>query len=473
MLKNKEKKHFLIIILLVVLTRLPLIFSGYGHDGDAWRVAYVSSKLWNEGVYEISRPPGLPVYEILQAPLVGAGRSILSNSVSLLMFIASIVVFWKILEVLNIQSKPLVVWLYAFTPIFWKNSATTMDFCWGLLLVLLTYFFLLEKKIFLSALVAGLAVGVRVTNLVMIIPALYFLQEENSKKITNFLAVWASVIMVCYFPVISKYGFSTFLYLLEPHFKPVPVVIHLATAAYRTVYAIGVLSVFLLALIIIKKYSKLKNYLRENDSHMVFWLLVILVYLAVMVGFPNKREYLIPAIPFLYLLIQRISSQRFLLVFTIVTISYAFVNFDVVEHEGGGGSFSAHVRSGIVIEEYANRKELMKWRSEFPRQNFRDSTIVMIGMGPIFWFENDVVERPSNIDSLFPEGEASKMREKDVYFVYALSKEEVQAYQSKGYRIYYLDAMKPYFNSFLNYDLETFGVKRLNKVHSSKSSQLE
>ncbi len=168
----KFKSVFLLAVF-VVITRLPFLFTGYGADGDAWRVAHVGHTLWTSGVYAISRPPGYPAHEILSAPLVALGGSVLSNAVTLIASIIAIFVWHEIVRGRTQRPWMLTV-AFAFAPLFWVNSAATMDYVWSLLMILLAIRAIMRTTStsggVWAGVWAGLAIGFRPTNSVLVAP---------------------------------------------------------------------------------------------------------------------------------------------------------------------------------------------------------------------------------------------------------------------------------------------------------------
>ena len=79
---------------MLVISRLPFLWLGYGEDPDTWRVARSASTLWESGLYETSRMPGYPLHEIISSPIIGIGGAPLSNAFALLIGLLLVVV-WK------------------------------------------------------------------------------------------------------------------------------------------------------------------------------------------------------------------------------------------------------------------------------------------------------------------------------------------------------------------------------------------
>ncbi len=91
-------RWFVILLLAVVATRIPLIATCYSSDPDAWRVASVGKMFWQTGTYAASRFPGYPLHEIIAAPLVILGGSTLTNSFTLVAALTLLLVWYGIVQ---------------------------------------------------------------------------------------------------------------------------------------------------------------------------------------------------------------------------------------------------------------------------------------------------------------------------------------------------------------------------------------
>ena len=63
-LKDNNRSLYLV-ALVVLLTRIPFIFSGFGAEEDAWGLILTARNISLTGIYEVSRMPGHPVQELL------------------------------------------------------------------------------------------------------------------------------------------------------------------------------------------------------------------------------------------------------------------------------------------------------------------------------------------------------------------------------------------------------------------------
>src|SRR5439155_11362773 len=78
---------------IIALATLPRIFTNYGNDEDAWRIARAADTLATTGRYEPSRLPGNPLFEYLLTPIIPFVGHIGSNLLVLLSYILAVAIF--------------------------------------------------------------------------------------------------------------------------------------------------------------------------------------------------------------------------------------------------------------------------------------------------------------------------------------------------------------------------------------------
>ena len=152
-----KKPYIFLLTLLFVISRAPLLNLGFGSDPDAWRVADSALDLHYFSTYHPSRFPWYPLYEFFNSLIINYGW-LATNVATMIISLISVIVFAKILNELNIKNKGLLVITYAFLPILWINSASTMDYVWALTFILFTWFFIIKKQYLLTGFMMGLAI---------------------------------------------------------------------------------------------------------------------------------------------------------------------------------------------------------------------------------------------------------------------------------------------------------------------------
>jgi hypothetical protein len=449
---NKTRLVFL--LLFVVLTRLPFLFAGYGTDPDAWRVAASATKLWQTGTYEVSRYPGYPLHELVSAPLVALGGALLSNTGTMLCSILLLLV-WHRIVVREGRHPALLLIMLAFTPLFWKSSATTMDYAWSLLFIVLSLDRATQKRAIAAGVFLGIAAGFRAANLIALFPLGMLLLDakERRRSLVTFTLSAVLVGMICYMPVALALGPAAWI---EASMQQVAGVrgsqnVGLAISGYRGVYAFGPLAALFGLWIIISRYGTIRRLVVQRDPLVLSACAAFLVFGAQFAALPMEREYLLPLLPFSLLVLDKILARGPLVVMGVLLISYALVNPDLVEHGGLTGRIHPGVRWGVMIEEWQKHVEREQTRSEILSLHPTCSTLVMTGFPNSFWF------REAGIDTVAAPFHELVYRNKTdtlMHHTLLLSREEIALARKAGYTVCVLDGAQRFVEQAGRYSLE-------------------
>lgn len=439
-----------LLLVCVVLSRLPLLFGGYGTDGDAWRVALTAQTLWQTGSYEVSRFPGYPLYELLLTPVIALGGSVASNSATLLVFLCSILLFRRILTYWETPHRDLTLVIYAFLPLLWKNSAVTMDYLWGLTAILGAVLFLLRGRHLAAGIVLGLAAGFRPTHIVFVLPLLLIPSPKKSSG-PLFVSSAAGAALLCFLPAFLSPSYAAQASEFFSRTTERWTLISLAAFAYRLVFSVGLAGTLLLGYFLVRY----RNEIRHRFSGTPFLLSSSVVCTAVLVFLilPDEREYLVPALPFLLVCLSLMVSKKELLFTGAVLVSFAVISPDVLDHGAGPRSFAPSLNAGIVVHEYRQRaalRERIRTVAEIP---LPDSSVVMVGMGPQFWMQVPHLMRDGAMTAQLQQESARSIHGTERWYVYALKRREMEEFRQTGYRLYYWDVMGGFLNTFIGYDL--------------------
>ncbi|MFA6470224.1 MAG: hypothetical protein WCW35_15110 [Bacteroidota bacterium] len=447
----KSQRSFVILLLTVVASRIPLLFGGFGADGDAWRIAHTAHRLWTEGVYQVSRFPGFPVFEILQTPVIILGGSFASNLSTLIVFLFSIILFRSIILRWNIPNADLLLISYSFLPILWKNSAVTMDYIWGLTGILGAVTLLLNKRFISAGIVLGFAAGTRLSHLALFFPLLLLFNGTERKQMLHF-TIWSVMITIlCYFPVFLSDDFFGVIQEYLARTNNISLLKKTGAFFYRIIFSLGLLGSLAIGIVLFISREKVRSHMQSRTSRVS--LAIILTIVVVFSLIPDEREYLIPAMPFLLILLALTGSRNHFAVVTVVLISYAFISLDVTDHDPLSPSTGLKKQKGFVVKEYGDRSRNEQRRIHLAQYSIPDSSIVMIGMGPIFWYDNPYVTWDQKMERKFRQDCARSLRGKEVYYIYALKKPQLTLLRQRGYTVYYWDEMKLFLETFIGYNL--------------------
>lgn len=438
---TKIKRFELSIPALAVIataSRLPFLGVGYGSDPDAWRVANNAKIMAASGVYSWSRPPGLPVHEIISALLYNGGPWMLNGATALFSIIA-IVFFALSLRRMNIRHYFLAGLMLAFVPLVYISSTILMDYMWALGFAMLSLYFVIGRRSFRAGVCMGLAIGCRLTSGALILPLAIILIQSCSDfswrttagYLGRFLLATGITAAIAFYPVISKYG-SGFFSFYDAVSPPV------ATALHRATFEVwGILGTFLLVAIIVAA-AILPKLLCLSPGGDLSWrryvrpaLIAIVLYFVAFLRLPVEAAYLIPAIPFVILLMAG-SLKRWVMIIAcaaMIITSFADMTCPTCYQSWQQGPFLRDYLSRSRGIAFVNR--ILSESKNLPTK----SAIV------VAWWEPHLrlLREDNPADS--------------IAYVYCLDSARLQEWNAKGYAIYHLPYVADYNKTNYGVDL--------------------
>ncbi|UHO39517.1 hypothetical protein H5J24_05335 [Chryseobacterium capnotolerans] len=353
----KKYSKEIMIIVIVLLSRLPFIFNSLGTDLDAWREVYTGKVLHEDHIYDVSRFPGYPFPEFLYS-LVYQYPYWVINLLSVAFTAGCSLYLFKILNLLKIKHSFLIALAFPFVPIIYLSSTVAMEYNWSLFFLLGCVYYLLHKKLWLSALLFGLMVSTRFNNIIFL-PAFVFLSytysERNIKRALQFSVL--SFIFTCtlFSPVILKYG-TSFLQSYSDSAVSIGSMLSLATLyLYGT---LGILAILLGLIIQLFKggYPNIKNLPQNNFA--VFCILMIVSNLVFFIKYPLEAGYLIPSVPFVLILLQYILNDKLIKpVLTALFLSPFLIHVTAKKVQLTGGVF---INENYEDQELAYCKDVIR-----------------------------------------------------------------------------------------------------------------
>jgi hypothetical protein len=384
-----------VVLLATALSRLPFIAGSYGSDPDAWRVAFVARRLWEQGAYDVSRFPGYPLHEIAAAPFVGLGGATLSNIFSLLLFLAALTV-WHSLVRTHARSPRLLTAAFALTPLLWLASSTTLDYAGSLFFLLVSMHRSLADRPVQAGVAAGAMAGFRPSNVLLAVVPLLLLPRTAAtpQRRALVLGTAAASAVASFLPVLLRYGATEWVTACLRQVGGVaePASRHALMAAYRGVDSIGPAAALLLIAALASGWSGLRRQHAEGDRMVAAAGAGLALLLIGFFALPAERGYLVPGAPLLLLLVDRSRSRVWPATFAAALLLHGFVNFDMVRHSPEGGVPGLNIRRGMLLDELAKREAAARKRAYLSVADLPDSTVVLVGSGPPLWVENPAMQ---------------------------------------------------------------------------------
>lgn len=456
---------FILLAIAYVASRAPFINIGYGTDPDAWRVALSGYWVWEHGEFYPSRLPGYPIPEYASAAVIKGGW-LATNSLTLLVSLLGLWFFARIVAKLDVPNRALVVAGFAFTPLLWINSMTTMDYMYALTFVLGAYYFLLREETGWAGLFIGLAAASRSTSLLMLVPFVAYLWRDGKRGETRDLVVFALVVPVlAYLPIAWKYGpgFLTF---------------YDAKVGYLNVLrllgkdCLGLLGSMAVLLAIAISLPRLVHLPRDfiRDKNVMVWVLAIGIGIGVFSRLPHESAYLIPIYPFGFLVMAKY-FQRFVLAGVVAIIVFAgFIDLTSPGDEINASAFThARLGQGLLLSNRDTMRAQIRFVHQIEAYDIPDNTIVSLGfVYPQFAVMNRdklqlgyLEKDTSSISQLSDKGKAENVARKQV-FVWLLDYADFQKYQKQGYNFMYTVDAGRSTAAIYDYRPSLFGATLIN-----------
>lgn len=360
------------VYLLTVILYLPFVFCGYGVDNDTYEVLRVGRNYFDTGVYETSRNPGYLLYEFATYFLSSIGGSILCNLASLGMILVLLYSFRKIARFYQLRHINFFSILLVIHPLFIINGSSAMDYIWAIAMLMLGFSFLLTNSFYWAALVLALSIAVRLSSFIGVgVLFAFFLftaiRNKNNQQVARILIAGVLCVVVAgsfYIPSYIKAGYS--LHFLSAHVKKDYTwrfLLEAGKAVYKNILFLSVPGALIMGLLLIDYLRRAKSVIAGNSQLITIGLLVIAGYQLLFLRYPIEYEYLMPAYPFMLLLMAAATVKLRWLEWSF-GICILLMNIIVFmplkpdqEGDSKGAAFNPRIVPGILVE---NTKK--KWK---------------------------------------------------------------------------------------------------------------
>lgn len=372
MTQQPTRKSVLVFILIItslmLVTRLPLLDNGYGADDDGWSVARVARQWAETGVYEASRLPGYPTQEALSA-LVWRGGPFALNGLSALLTLITAIYIGMVAFHFNL-SPYLPSLMFIFSPLVYVSSVTTIDYQFATGFFMLSLYLVLKKRYTLAGIALGLSAGARITSGGFWLPfAIYIYLTEGGasrwRALLTFTIATGLSSLACYVPALISYG-PAFFYFNE---KVILIWFLLRGLSMDFLGALGMLAVLATsAVMAVTVWRARKAGALSQQDKLLLWICGVSIALTLLlfVRVPHEIAYLIPILPFLYLLNERYVPR----VWNIVTLAMLLVSclFTIGPSTMAKGKLVDLGPVGIyqngILYDYAERKTFARFITE-------------------------------------------------------------------------------------------------------------
>jgi hypothetical protein len=360
---------------LVFISRFPFLTSGFGVDPDAWRLATSASDIHAGGSYTASRLPGYPVVEFALA-VTGVHEAWQCNILTALLSAGAAVCLALLMKKLSIPNGNSATIAFAFTPVVFINSATTMDYLWALFFVLAALTALVHSRHVAAALLMGLAIGCRISSLLMIIPAVIIVLNGRmtARSLREAACVGAGSLLIgiiLYAPVYARYGLGFLTFVEVPRVS----LLQLARVAMIDVWGIIGMAAVGWGVFEWTRERLQRGRLTSMETAAIAALILIAT---AFIRLPGESGYLIPMIPFMFLLFaSTLARWKMNLVAISIVASSFLISVDTIDRpwspapspasvilQMNGRAIAVDFLRGPVLHDYDVRQRRMQYSRE-------------------------------------------------------------------------------------------------------------
>ena len=437
---KSTKTALLFLILIIVVSRLFFLDGGCGAEEDSYGVRLAAKHIAQTGQYEASRLPGHPLQELFYATIVFKTSIAGMNAITTFFSLIACLFFFLILKKNRFSDPLLATLMLAFTPIIYMHSTDCMDYIWALAFILMAYYWLLNDRVPWAAIMLGLAVGCRITSIVMVLPFVFhllFFRKSNWRTILTLPLVTLAVSALLFIPVIEKYGIGFFHYYDQFPYPSLAKIIYKATiGVWGSIGCVAMLFILLFTLIF--KRKTLVFWARIGTFVPLFT--VVLLFIGLYVMLPQKSAYLIPLVPFVILLFAELLPPNYFRALAFASIGSVFFFGINLSDETRGAEASSISKTvaiggqevhfdllyGPVIDDFLKRKARIEFTNKVIEKTgqLTGKSIVLSG-----WWLNPIQD-----------GLNGKVQG-NVRYVYCLDENGMKAGLAKGFKLFFLPEM--------------------------------
>lgn len=428
---SRKNLEILGLFLANLIARLPFLAIGYGREEDAWGHALTAKNTFETGIYEVSRLPGHPLYELLLAFLWPINHSyFLFNLFSAFVSAMGVIYFYKALLKINAKIALPLALTFGFIPVFFITGTYTIDYNFALLFLMISFYQLMSKKIILAGILLGIAVGFRISSAAFLIP--WILMYPGTKTLRSTIQLSVSAVLVsilCFLPPFITYGIE----FLDFHKPP-----YASWAKIAFKLSFGIWGLFLFGYLVMSisyQFFKKAKYQKPTSNFTLALVFIIISQLAIFFRLPFKSEFLIPALPFILIFLGVYLNKRQLKILPYVTVLSCFLfGFDYlntqrgsppsaasVQFEAGGKTIYFDIAQGPAVIDLRKRAAKLNFISQVKQwMNIQEEPVLIIAG----WY--------------WPQLELRKDENPLVKLDYYCTEEEILEAQKENRAIYYL-----------------------------------
>ena len=227
---------------------------------------------------------------------------------------------------------------------------------WALMFILLACYFVFSEKYIPGGLAMGFAIGTRFTSAFMIIPLIYWMiiQKIDFRKMRSFFLIEFFTSLFLFLPVLHRYHFdflkgSGFV-STTPLNQPLQTFTSsiLASSMNLITELTGILVVFFVIILLLLYRISISN----RRYLLNFCWIITIIYGIIYFIFPYKTAYLIPAVPWILIILNEKLDRKYFTIVCILLLLHNIISINIIKEE----PFDISIDSGIIVKNYEARK---------------------------------------------------------------------------------------------------------------------
>lgn len=442
-------------------SRVPLMVLGFGRDSDAWSVASVAADLVRRGEYHVSRAPGHPVHEAINAVPIAFGGPMASNALTLLFSAGLLVVVVRLGRALGLSRSYWAAGILAVHPLFWIASADSTDFTLAALLGTSSLLAGLTGSWKWAGILLGLGVGTRIELAVFALPLVVL---SGRPAWWRALAVAGFTAVVCYLPVLLTYRDAPWSLgdLYTSALEPTSRVSLFVTSIWA---AVGLLPGLAVGAALFAGRKTIVSLASRKDPLLKATTLLAMAYIAVTLVHPSKPSYFVPFLPVAVLFLTRVAPAAWRVVILAAFLSYGFVYPDIIDRVGSSVSVGFRWNNGLVVKEWIARWNASHAAHMIAANRPSACNLMVLGYWLPIWRWHHLEATP--VRTLTPGVEvdprvnAAFAGRDHVVAVHKLDRPASAAVASAGIRQCYGEGIDGFLQDTYGYDIREFGATQI------------
>ena len=357
------------VIITIILLGLYFCFTGgYGSDEDTLPMMYVFEQRLGAGQFATSRFTSFPVAEMGIGFLAYFFGSWAANLFTFIFLIIGLYFFFLSLEIKKEIKNINIFFLLTLTsPILFFDNLEPVDYSWSFFFFSLGLYFFSRKKNELAIMFFAFSVGVRINYILFVLISVFFFNSTYTikKKLEIFIITFIFSGMF-YVPIWYENALSlNWLTAARPTDQGLIGV--LARFFYKSYFAIGTLSSFIILWYFVKK---IKNIQKIDNINFLF--LLIVANLLIFLWIPAEFSYIQLFLVILLYIVFKLKNFNFIYLIVFFNLLSWIVIVDPIEvkHIDNSRCGEKNAKSAIIkvqIEEgffmrYVNSRQMIECR---------------------------------------------------------------------------------------------------------------